>query len=233
MEVNASSNGSPQTRTLCEYFQCSKQLRKYVKTLLDSGRTQIACPVCDQKWAWQEVRALALLTTSDQTRYETKLLRMSRVKTESYKKCPGCWRLLQRLEVEDLHVVCPQCTRTGGEAFRVCWSCGRQWRGPAPGGGAHCSDRSCPTVSLLQSCPPIDGPSLAVNGCPSIRACPRCRALVAHAGGCKYVRCGPCSFRFCYRCLEPSKLCQQAKSGSYFLAKCGKPFAARQSFPLE
>ncbi|XP_069771459.1 E3 ubiquitin-protein ligase RNF217-like [Narcine bancroftii] len=234
MEVARTSNnelaaGIPQTRTLCQHFQKSKQLRLYVKSFLDTGMTNITCPKCRQTWAWQEVRALSLFSSRDQVLYERKLAQMTRDNKESFKKCPGCRSLLQRLDTENLCMECPVCSLKDGKAFQFCWACLSQWEGPSPQGGS-CADKSCHVVALLQSCTVITNRSLSVHGCPSIRACPICRVLMVHSGGCKYVTCTNCSTCFCFRCLDKYSDCYNAKPNWYFKPNCEKPLAARQTF---
>ncbi|XP_051900444.1 E3 ubiquitin-protein ligase RNF144A-like [Pristis pectinata] len=224
-----SAAGIQQTRTLCEHFQFSKQLKQYVKSLLDLGVTNITCPHCRQAWAWQEVRAVALLTNRDQSLYEKKLSWMTRDNTESFKKCPGCSSLLQRLDLENLCMECPLCSETRGETFQFCWACLSKWKGASPQAGS-CTDESCHIVALLQGCALISNRALTVHGCPSIRACPSCRVLLAHSGGCKYVTCKNCSNHFCYRCLDSFDVCYTAQPNWYHQPRCAKPLAARQTF---
>ncbi|XP_072904950.1 E3 ubiquitin-protein ligase RNF217-like [Hemitrygon akajei] len=227
-----SATGIQQTRTLCEHFHWSRQLRQNVKSRLATGETDITCPKCGQVWAWQEVRSLHLLTKRDQLLYEKKLSQMMSRITDTYKKCPGCKSLLQRLDLTNLCMKCPFCSETKGEAFQFCWACLRKWKGGSWQGDS-CANESCHIVALLQCCEEILNPALTVNGCPSIRACPQCKALVAHSGGCKYVTCRNCTNRFCFRCLESFNACYSAQPNWYHRARCDKPKAARQTFASE
>ncbi|XP_059831049.1 cullin-9-like isoform X2 [Hypanus sabinus] len=176
------SEGIQQTRTLCEHFHWSRQLRQYVKSRLAT--------------------------------------------------CPGCKSLLQRLDLTNLCMKCPFCSETKGETFQFCWACLRKWKGGS-GQGDSCANESCHIVALLQSCEEILNPALTVNGCPSVRACPQCKALVAHSGGCKYVTCRNCANCFCFRCLDSFNACSGARPNWYSRAKCEKPKAARQTFASE
>ncbi|XP_078056925.1 E3 ubiquitin-protein ligase RNF19B-like [Mustelus asterias] len=220
--------GSSQTRSVCSHFRCSRLLKAKMKNLLDSGHHRLSCPKCGQGWAWQEVRSLALFSDLEQRRYEEKISQLTENDTESHKKCPRCGLLVERLE--DDCVECPACPGNKGQPYRFCWGCERKWQGAAPQEGG-CKRKSCNMVALLISCPSISSPHLSVNGCPVVRACPNCKALISHAGGCKYVSCGNCANRFCYRCLETFTVCYGAKPQWYHVAACARPMAPRQTLP--
>ncbi|XP_067879703.1 E3 ubiquitin-protein ligase DDB_G0292642-like isoform X2 [Heterodontus francisci] len=220
---------STQIRGLCQHFRNSRQLTKYVKNVLDSGVHNFSCLKCGQQWAWQEVRSLALLSEGEWKQHEEQVAQLTKDDTESYKKCPGCSLLVQRLDAENLCVECPACCKRSGAPYRFCWSCMRKWTGQSPQGGS-CKHKSCSTVALLLSCPVINNSALTVDGCPVVRACPDCKTLISHAGGCKFVHCKNCNNRFCYRCLENFSACYNAKPEWYHFALCAKPMAVRQTF---
>ncbi|XP_038642919.1 E3 ubiquitin-protein ligase RNF19B-like [Scyliorhinus canicula] len=200
-----------------------------MKVLLDSGVHKLSCPKCGQSWAWQEVRSQLLFSDSERRCYEEKVSRLAKGDAEFHRKCPGCGLLVQRLDAEDYCGECPACCGNGGKTYQFCWSCTREWRGESPQ-GAGCKRETCSMVALLLSCPSINNPLVTVNGCPVVRACPDCRTLIAHAGGCKYVTCRNCSNCFCYRCLETYTACYGAKPQWYHVASCAKPMAPRQAF---
>ncbi|XP_041034711.1 probable E3 ubiquitin-protein ligase RNF217 [Carcharodon carcharias] len=181
---------------------------------------------------WQEVRSLALFSPAEQGLYEEQILRRVENDTDSFKKCPKCSLLVQRLDVEDFSTKCPACPENRGNPYWFCWSCMRRWRGRSLH-GAGCKRKSCKMVALLLSCPLITDPLLSVNGCPVVRACPQCKALISHTGGCKYVNCRNCANRFCYRCLEKYTVCYNAKPSCYHEASCAKPMVPRQTFTSE
>ncbi|CAI5982172.1 unnamed protein product [Closterium sp. NIES-64] len=57
---------------------------------------------------------------------------------------------------------------------------------------------------------------------PALRACLRCRTLIIHHEGCKYVTC-QCGATFCFACLQPWDECNTDHSGP-----CAAPVAPRQ-----
>ncbi|XP_060710651.1 uncharacterized protein DDB_G0292642-like isoform X1 [Hemiscyllium ocellatum] len=234
MEPNFAGNseglaaGSSETRTMCEHFKNTSDMKIHIRTLLDSGIYIFSCPYCGQRWPWQELRRLELFPESDQKLFEEKISRLTESDTRYYKKCPKCKRVVQRVDLEERFVECPACPGNTGKPYRFCWDCLRR-RNRRLAQGEACKNKDCSLVALLQSCPTISDPLLTVHGCPSIRACPACRVLVSHRGGCKYVYCRSCGHSFCYRCLEKRTVCHAAKPEWYHVARCAKPRAPRQT----
>ncbi|KAL7838620.1 hypothetical protein AOLI_G00270240 [Acnodon oligacanthus] len=70
-----------------------------------------------------------------------------------------------------------------------------------------CTNKSCQLVSVLLTCAEVTEPSSNVKGCPLFRACPKCRCLMMHERGCKYVACVNCQHRHCFICLRSSEEC--------------------------
>ncbi|KAG6922327.1 hypothetical protein G0U57_002859 [Chelydra serpentina] len=57
--------------------------------------------------------------------------------------------------------------------------------------------------TALDGAPQINASTSTVHGCPALRACPGCRALVSHTQrGCPTVWCAQCPCSFCFRCLK-------------------------------
>ena len=80
---------------------------------------------------------------------------------------------------------------------QFCWCCGKQWRY-----GHVCDDSfRFELVSLLNK---ATSKSIgAVNGVPSMRACPQCCQLITHTDACKHMKCAACKTDFCFVCLKP------------------------------
>ncbi|XP_043933236.1 probable E3 ubiquitin-protein ligase RNF144A-A isoform X2 [Protopterus annectens] len=117
-------------------------------------------------------------------------------------KCPRCFQLLQLYDHNTLCVACRVCSENDKKVYQFCWACKKEWNGPSLNDEC-CAHELCPLQATLLSCPVIIAPDLEVNECPSVRACPRCEALVTHSlDGCPEVKCPNCLLNFCYRCLE-------------------------------
>ncbi|XP_078056923.1 E3 ubiquitin-protein ligase ARIH2-like isoform X2 [Mustelus asterias] len=165
------------------------------------GVHSFPCQSCKKEWVWQEVCKLALFTTAERKSYEKKLMEQIKDDTASYRKCPGCNLLVQRVDPENLCVECLSCSNAKGKLYWFCWDCMREWKSPASL-STDCGNKSCTTTAMLLSCPLIDAPHLEVYQCPVVRACPNCETLVSHCQeGCPQVECPNCFYEFCYRCL--------------------------------
>ncbi|XP_067399037.1 uncharacterized protein [Emydura macquarii macquarii] len=166
------------------------------------GVTSFCCPRCPgAPWLWQELCRHGLFSDKDRTTLEAQILAQEGARG-SYRQCPRCQRLVQRLDPGTLRTPCLPCSQeAGGELYCFCWGCLTDWRGSSP----H-TDLRCPLQAALHDAPKIQAPRSSVHGCPSLRACPACRVLLSHTGkGFPQVGCPECRFRFCYRCLGPCK----------------------------
>ncbi|KAJ8306720.1 hypothetical protein KUTeg_015761 [Tegillarca granosa] len=54
--------------------------------------------------------------------------------------------------------------------------------------------------TLLRTCPRKE--IIGLTGCPSVRACPNCKALIEHTQACKQMDCMSCHTKFCFICLR-------------------------------
>lgn len=113
---------------------------------------------------------------------------------------------------------CPRCSTTP-LCEKCLYSC--------PDG--TCTNQSCQVVSLLLSCAEVTKSSSHVRGCPLFRACPKCRNVMMHDSGCKYVSCAQCMHSFCFICLRTRQVCAVDKK-NYWSLSCSAPTAARQRF---
>ncbi|XP_036420265.1 uncharacterized protein LOC118803854 [Colossoma macropomum] len=92
-----------------------------------------------------------------------------------------------------------------------------------------CTNKSCQLVLVLLTCEEVTDPLSKVKGCPLFRACPKCRSLMMHERGCKYVACMKCQHRYCFICLRSTVECIKDVN-KYWSLSCSKPRAARQRF---
>uniref|UniRef100_A0A8C8REY0 RBR-type E3 ubiquitin transferase n=1 Tax=Pelusios castaneus TaxID=367368 RepID=A0A8C8REY0_9SAUR len=184
-----------------------------VPPLLFQGVTSFYCPSCpDTPWLWQELCKLKLFSDEDQATLEAQILAQEGARG-SYRQCPRCQHLIQRLDPGALRTPCLPCSQQAGVLYCFCWGCQTEWKGPSP----H-TDPRCPLQAALQDAPKIQAPRSSVHGCPLLRACPKCRALLSHTGqGWPQVRCPECRSSFCYRCL-----------GTCMGYQCAYPIADRQ-----
>ncbi|XP_043933235.1 E3 ubiquitin-protein ligase RNF144A-like isoform X1 [Protopterus annectens] len=197
-------SGILRVKASCHHLVNSSCLQEWVKMLIDKGNIQFYCPTCDAVWLWQEVRKMALLRGKECAELEARILRLvsTREAKALFQKCPRCFQLLQLYDHNTLCVACRVCSENDKKVYQFCWACKKEWNGPSLNDEC-CAHELCPLQATLLSCPVIIAPDLEVNECPSVRACPRCEALVTHSlDGCPEVKCPNCLLNFCYRCLE-------------------------------
>ncbi|XP_064408933.1 uncharacterized protein LOC106706315 isoform X2 [Latimeria chalumnae] len=117
-------------------------------------------------------------------------------------QCPRCGRLVERFELTNLCTPCLVCSERTARVYRFCWACLKDWSGPSPRNDS-CASPLCASQAALLSCLLVTAAlDSEVNGCPSLRACPNCEALVTHTlDGSVQVQCPNCGLYFCYRCL--------------------------------
>ncbi|KAG1958927.1 E3 ubiquitin-protein ligase ARIH2-like [Pimephales promelas] len=83
-----------------------------------------------------------------------------------------------------------------------CWACRREWPRTAST-TESCTLPNCALRAALLSVKLISEPQSSVKGCPYLRACPGCHALLTHSGeGCPNIICPQCNEEFCFRCLR-------------------------------
>ena len=133
-----------------------------------------------------------------------------------------------RTNPNDLSVICTNC-RARQRSYKFCWQCLREWKGPAPRSD-RCENDGCINQQLetLRRCPEIIFESVKdVTGCPSIRACPTCGALVEHdQTQCKNIVCPRCVVEFCFVCLKLTDECLEL---SEYYEPCFSNVAPRQT----
>lgn len=175
-------------------------------SLLDNGKFNFECPLpnCRREWPYFLVRHVAGLTEDEEKTYDEKIIDNF---NGSYgiKNCPGCKTSCRRQNDKNPAGVCPVCTKEKGENFEFCWFCLRPWKGQGYGG--DCGNPDCILKARLQelaNCPTTTIGHVNTD-CPSARACPGCKTIIYHTGGCKHMTCKmkPCGTQFCFICLKP------------------------------
>ncbi|KAK7909624.1 hypothetical protein WMY93_014308 [Mugilogobius chulae] len=217
---------SLRARMSCGHTVTPMSLTDWCLNQLKEGATSFICGNCAAKWSYKEVRKMALLTQEEAKYYEDKLFSNKVKGNPNFKLCPGCKCRVEREDTNNLCVTCPKCTASKNKAYRFCWQCLKEWKGPVPVSD-HCENEDCcnQKICVLRNCPVVNFKDVqGVNDCPSIRACPSCGELLEHSGiKCKFLVCKKCKAKFCFVCLKLFPECQ-----NYFeLCLCG--IAPRQT----
>ncbi|XP_073330807.1 E3 ubiquitin-protein ligase RNF19A-like [Pagrus major] len=213
----------------CGHAVTPMSLTDWCRRLLDQGKSRFVCGKCDVEWPFEEVRKMALLTPEEVNEFKKKMFSNAAPNLKVI-ECPGCKSRVVRTDLSDLSVRCTVCTAERKNIYKFCWQCLREWKGPAPRSD-RCDNDGCQSpLEILKIYPDIVFERVkGVTGCPSIRACPTCGALVQHDGTrCKNVVCPQCKVEFCFVCLKITTECQKIKPYSYFDV-CSTGVAPRQT----
>ena len=156
------------------------------------------CPSCRKPWTLNLIKHVACFNPDEWMDIESKIERLSLLKSPPYQQCPGCQMWLKKTD-DSLEVVnCQNCTSKKGVTFNFCWKCFHQ-----TSARTNECPKNCSTVKeneeILETCPLK---KIASERCPSVRSCPNCKVLIHHNGGCKHMLCKSCGCEFCFVCLK-------------------------------
>ncbi|KAM9827317.1 uncharacterized protein ACB057_017698 [Neosynchiropus ocellatus] len=169
MDVLCVGYKSPRALMSCGHSATPMSLTSYCRHLLEEGSSTFVCAVCDEKWSFQEVQKMALLSPQEAGDFEKMMWKNYQEEFE-VKSCPGCKSSVLRTNPNDLSVKCTVCSAGGVGLYIFCWQCLREWRGPAPRAD-RCDNEGCNATSL--------------NKLKNLRACPTCGILIEHnTSGC-------------------------------------------------
>ena len=160
------------------------------------------------------MRHVACLSAEEQKSFEKRLHENYAKKVMNMQRCPGCTTFCFRGEdvKQTLIVRCPLCTKKNGHGYDFCWCC----RTVTDGSTTKCPNSVCdgkdPRLHILKMCQKKKIGS--VEGCPSIRACPKCGVTIEHRAACKQMDCTSCDESFCFICLLP-KMKGQYQCGAW------------------
>ncbi|XP_067436273.1 uncharacterized protein [Thunnus thynnus] len=213
----------------CGHAVTPTSLTNWCRRLLDEGKSRFVCGHCRQEWSYMEVRKMALLTPEEMEYFE-KTMAVNAIRDNFHAKlCPGCKSSVVRKDESNLSVRCTFCTANKQKPYEFCWQCLNEWKGPFPRSDRCENDGCCnESLKLLRTCPDIVFKDVkGVIGCPSMRACPTCGALLEHdKTQCKNIVCLRCKVEFCFVCLKVTKECLE--SSSHFIP-CSSGVAPRQT----
>ena len=219
----------------CGHAVNPKTLTAYCRSQLDDHFYTFTCPAlvdgyrkkCGKEWDYEEVRQVALLTDDEMKYFEAKISEYAAMTYCEMKECPKCRSFVERMDLNNLRVTCPVCTKKKGSSFDFCWHCSKEWSGPTTS-SEKCGNPDCIHPGL----PSIrDAPMIKLNGVdvPNRRACPTCGKVVEHnQEGCKMMMCRRCKKEFCFLCLCLSTDCLNEAPNSWH-NQCKKPVAPRQT----
>lgn len=229
-------DGPLKAQMSCGHFVTPVTLTEICRHQLDQGNYKFKCPAlvegttrCNKPWPYQEVRRLADLTPEEMQYFEENIARLAAAEYSENLPCPQCKTNVERKDLSNLCVQCPICSAGAERWYQFCWQCQKPWKGRGPRSD-RCDNDGCSNknLELLQTCKTIDLPQVrGATNCPSVRACPKCGAIVEHSRKfCKNVICPRCHLEFCFICLKSKKICNKT-STAYSL--CQRGVAPRQT----
>ena len=240
--ITDEDNGLLKAVLSCGHAVDPNSLTAWCRSLIDSGKLEFHCPAiikpetnekCGKKWAYDEIKKIALLNEIEMEFFELKLSENAAKTYIDYKECPKCKSFIVREDLANLRVDCSLCPVFLDREFEFCWQCEQEWTEDLDDSSETCGRVNCvnPILQVLRDCR-----YMRLSECygglpdvPSIRACPTCGNRIEHTGqACKNVLCPRCSVQFCFACLETTAACQRASPGSHFGA-CAKPVAPKQT----
>ena len=171
-------------------------LADYCKSeVVDNHKLEVRCYMngCDKEWPTSYISKCSLTTTEMNLVNKTISLNFINYGT-TVRQCPGCGSFCVRVNPTDKIVRCAQCTTTKKGVYDFCWQCSSSWVS-----GHKCSMEA---INQLLASAPLKKTSICEMKCPSIRACPKCFALIEHIDKCKHMQCPTCKQEFCFVCLR-------------------------------
>ena len=225
----------------CGHAVDPNTLTGWCRSLLDSHHFKFHCPAivgkdangietqCKKEWEYAEVRRIALLNEAECSYFESKMAEYAALQYCDMKECPGCRSFVERIDLTNLRVTCPVCTKKKKSTYDFCWQCEKEWSAPPVKSGLKCGNPKCEHPEL----PSVrDSPMFTLNGkqVPIRRACPTCGRVVEHMNDqtCKFMICPRCKNEYCFMCLETKQQCLRKAPGNWF-KECSQPVAAKQT----
>lgn len=184
------------SRLTCHHTIAPDMLYSSCLSQLNDRKTFFTCPVsiCHAKLEFEEVIEKACLSDDEISFFEQ---RVNKNTVEKGKACPGCTSYCERIDENNPRVECCYCRKQGKAAYEFCWSCGFNWEN-----GHICRPQKEELQRQLQNCERIKMAYNGMENVPKLRACPKCKVFIEHAGGCKTMTCKFCNQIFCFCCLK-------------------------------
>lgn len=187
----------PTWQMSCGHGITSENLFGYCWSKLKDGDYKFFCPGldngCGKEWNFFEIKWKARLNDDEIIYFESRISCNYVRKQSSFRECPFCFTLCERLAENNARVICTKCAGEKKNETEFCWFCLMPWRR-----GHFCGQDSI--RKTLQTCQ-TKKISHAVD-VPCVRLCVECGLILEHTQGCKQMTC-KCGKRFCFVCLTP------------------------------
>ncbi|XP_069106959.1 E3 ubiquitin-protein ligase DDB_G0292642-like [Argopecten irradians] len=200
-------------RMSCGHTATPENLYRYCFTKLNSCDLSFKCMECDEVWEFPEISKKADMTDDESVFFSRKMTKVSIDYNNDIRQCPTCGIHCTRLSPDNKQVECVYCMRDGKSVYAFCWECVVPWD---PG---HNCEKDNINISqrTLDNCERVKMQFSNIPNVPKVRACPECKTLIEHDGGCKTMDCPnpTCKHTFCFSCLKPKNKFGGLQCGSY------------------
>lgn len=212
-------------------------LYSYCWSELESRKAVFKCPAindskkCNKKWKFCDIVRGACLSVDEVNLFSGFLNQNWFNLDKSIQLCPQCGEAIERSACKGNIMDCLYCRKAGNKS-KFCFICTRPW--PKRSTSTSCDNKECGSSasrmrSVLKKCKRVR--IVNVKGCPSVRACPKCKSIVQFESveeSCKHIKCPACQADFCFICLKvkmPSRV--------YWPASCGGAFDKCDVAPVQ
>ncbi|XP_069106533.1 uncharacterized protein [Argopecten irradians] len=197
----------------CGHATTPENLYRYCLTKLNSCDLSFKCMECDEVWELPEISKKADMTDDESEFFSRKMTKVFIENSNDIRECPICRIPSTRNNPNDKQVECVNCKKDGKAAYTFCWEC-----------NVLCDkSHDCKRYKIkhaqdiLDNCERVTMSYSSIPNVPKVRACPNCKVLIEHTGGCKTMDCGnpTCKLTFCFSCLKPKKENGGLQCGNY------------------
>ncbi|TNV84089.1 hypothetical protein FGO68_gene1172 [Halteria grandinella] len=162
------------------------------------GLNKITKSPCKAEWPLELCIRVAIFSKKERKKIQEAIQQIFIETTLKIAFCPTCKCAISMEDIgtETIKICCPKCK------ISFCRDCLRTWV-------SNQSSKICGRVdclgskgisNILSSCEQVLIPNTNVYA-PQTRACPQCKTLIDHVGGCKHMTCKGCKVSFCFICL--------------------------------
>ncbi|XP_069105497.1 E3 ubiquitin-protein ligase ari-1.1-like [Argopecten irradians] len=197
----------------CGHATTPDNLYRYCFSKLNSRDLEFKCMKCDEIWEFPEISKKADMTDDESEFFSRKMTKVFIENSNDIRECPVCRITCTRQNTEDKRVECVVCKKEGKAMYTFCWDCNELWE------IFHCCKKTKikHAQEILDKCELVTMSYSLIPNVPKVRACPKCKVLIEHDGGCKTMDCGnsTCKLTFCFSCLKSADQYGNLPCGEY------------------
>lgn len=191
----------------CGHYLCPDDLLDSVWMQIKSLKHQITCATCVAIFNIDDIIKFGI-PSEEEKQFLMTALSVNFCLSQDIQQCLTCKSYCQRQRTDSPQVTCLVCTQNTGKNHLFCWHCLRSWKN-APNNTQVCGNVGCnkDKINQLQTAQLMEFKDTQQRKVkvPKLRACPECKTLLQHDGGCNEMTCKCCKYVFCFICLTPTQ----------------------------